>query len=158
MRRLFAAIVPLLACLCLLMPRNAGAQDITHLDMDGLRTLLAQNRGSVVMLNFFATWCPPCRAEIAEISRIYPEYAKKGLVLVGLSVDEDKAKVPPFVQKQKMSWPVYTVGADIAVAYGVRSIPHNAIYGRDGKLLLSEAGVADEQGMRELFDKLLKED
>ena len=158
MRRLFAAIVPMLACLCLLMPRSAGAQDISHLDMDGLRSLLAQNKGSVVMLNFFATWCPPCRAEIAEISRIYPEYARKGLVIIGLSVDEDKSKVPPFVTKQKIAWPVHTVGADVAATYRIHSIPHNAVYGRDGKLLLSEAGVADEQGMRELFDKLLKED
>ena len=158
MSRLFARIVPLLVCLCLLLPLGVGAQEVPNLDMEGLRNLLAQHKGRVVMLNFFATWCPPCRAEIAEIGRIYPDYEKKGVTLIGLSVDDDKSKVAPFVAKQGIVWPVYTVGADVARTYQIFSIPHNAIYDRKGKLVLSEPGVADEQGLRSMFDELLKKD
>ena len=158
MCRLTARIVSLLVCLCLLLPLGAVAQEVPNLDMEGLRNLLAQHKGRVVMLNFFATWCPPCRAEIAEIGRIYPDYEKKGVSLVGLSVDDDRSKVAPFATKLGISWPVYAVGADVAKAYQIFSIPHNAIYDREGKLVLSEAGVADEQGLRSMFDKLLKKD
>ena len=158
MSRLTARIVPLLVCLCLLLPFGVSAQEVTNLDMEGLRNLLAQHKGRVVMLNFFATWCPPCRAEIAEIGRIYPDYEKKGVTLIGLSVDDDKSKVAPFVAKQGIVWPVYTVGADVARTYQIFSIPHNAMYDREGKLVLSEPGVADEQGLRSMFDELLKKD
>ena len=158
MSRLTARIVPLLVCLCLLLPFGVRAQEVPNLDMEGLRNLLAQHKGRVVMLNFFATWCPPCRAEIAEIGRIYPDYEKKGVTLIGLSVDDDKSKVAPFVAKQGIAWPVYTVGADVARTYQIFSIPHNAMYDREGKLVLSEPGVADEQGLRSMFDELLKKD
>ena len=156
--RLLATLVPLAQCLralCLLAPVGALAQDVKPLDLAGLRALLEQHKGRVVMLNFFATWCPPCRAEIGEISRIYADYEKKGVTLIGLSVDDDKTLVPPFVAKQGIAWPVYTVGQDVAATYRIMSIPHNAIYGKDGKLVLSEAGVADASGMRTVFDELL---
>ena len=152
---LFAKLLPVTLFLCLLLPLQAAAQEVERLDMHGLRGLLEENRGRVVMLNFFATWCPPCRAEIAELSRIYAEYEKRGVTVIGLSVDEDTGKVPAFIGQMGITWPVYTVAPGVAVAYRISSIPHNAVYAKDGKLVLSEAGVADASGMREVFDELL---
>ena len=61
-----------------------------------LALLFVSHKGKAVMLNFFATWCPPCRMEIPDLVKIHEKYADKGVVIIGLSVDEDKNAVPGF--------------------------------------------------------------
>lgn len=94
MKKIF---LPLL--LCLLLPCAAWAETLPSLNLAGLTDLLAKNKGKVVMLNFFATWCPPCRVEIPELIKTSKAYADKGVVIISLSVDEDPAPVLPFVKK-----------------------------------------------------------
>mgnify|MGYP001298537547 CR=1 FL=1 len=91
MKKIF---LPLL--LCLLLPCAAWAETLPSLNLAGLTDLLAKNKGKVVMLNFFATWCPPCRVEIPELIKTSKAYADKGVVIISLSVDEDPA---PLCQK-----------------------------------------------------------
>ncbi|MGE9986256.1 TlpA family protein disulfide reductase [Desulfovibrio sp. SGI.169] len=150
MKKLF---LPLL--LCLLLPCAAWAEGLPSLNLAALTDLLTQNRGRVVVLNFFATWCPPCRVEIPELIRTDKAYAGKDVLIISLAVDEDAAPVAPFVKKMGMEYPVYLVGRDITRAYRVSSIPHNAFYAKDGALALSEPGMADENMLKMVIDKLL---
>lgn len=150
MKKIF---LPLL--LCLLLPCVAWAEGLPSLNLAGLTDLLAKNKGKVVMLNFFATWCPPCRVEIPELIKTSKAYADKGVLIISLAVDEDAAPVAPFVKKMGMDYPVYLAGRDITRAYQVSSIPHNAFYAKDGTLVLSEPGMADESMLKMVIDKLL---
>lgn len=146
-------LLPLL--LCLLLPCAAFADALPSLNLAGLTDLLAKNKGKVVVLNFFATWCPPCRVEIPDLVAVNKKYADKDVVIIGLSVDENTAPVAPFVKKMKMDYPVYLADRSIALAYRVSSIPHNAFYDRSGQLVLSEPGMADAEMLEMVINKLL---
>jgi thiol-disulfide isomerase/thioredoxin len=142
--------------LSLLMPRAAFALPPAGLDLNSLTDMLAKNRGQVIAINFFATWCPPCRAEIPELSRAAHEYAGKGVIFIGLSLDEDPGKVEAFVKNMGINYPVYMAGRDITGAYRVRSIPHNAFYSRNGLLMISEPGIIDNTTLKAVINKLLE--
>ncbi|WP_165077291.1 MULTISPECIES: TlpA disulfide reductase family protein [unclassified Desulfovibrio] len=128
---------------------------IPTLDQAGLTGLLEKNKGKVVILNFFATWCPPCRVEIPELVKVREAYPESELLLVGLSVDETSAPVVPFTKKAGVNYPVYMAAQDVTDAYRVTSVPHNAFFARDGHLVISEPGMAEAHVIRELVDDLL---
>ena len=83
------------------------APDFTVEMFDGTKTSLAELKGKVVLLNFWATWCPPCRVEIPELIKTSKAYADKGVVIISLSVDEDSAPVLPFVKK--WAWTIRSI-------------------------------------------------
>jgi thiol-disulfide isomerase/thioredoxin len=148
-------ILALVLCLALPSAALASSASVPSLNLAGLTDLLAKNKGKVIMLNFFATWCPPCRIEIPELVGVRQKYSEKDVLIVSLSVDEDAKVVPPFVEKMKMQYPVYMAGRDIARAFRISSIPHNAFYSKDGQLVLSEPGMADAEMIEMVFKKLL---
>ncbi|MBD5538774.1 MAG: redoxin domain-containing protein [Desulfovibrio sp.] len=153
MKRIVVALV-----FCLLLPCAAfaaGEADIKPLDQAGLTALLQKNKGKVVMLNFFATWCPPCRVEMPELVKVRDTYPASELLLVGLSVDEDSAPVVPFIKKAKVNYPVYMAARDVTDAYRVTSVPHNVFFARDGHMVISEPGIADANVIGQVMDDLL---
>lgn len=133
----------------------AGQEQLESLTLDQLNTLLANSKGKVVMLNFFATWCPPCRVEIPELVKVRDAYPASSLVVVGLAVDENSAPVLPFIRKAGVDYPVYLAGRDVTDAYHVTSVPHNAFFARDGSMVISEPGMADANVIRQVVDDLL---
>ncbi|MDR2820603.1 MAG: TlpA family protein disulfide reductase [Desulfovibrio sp.] len=152
-------LLPLLL-LCLLLPRGALSEpqvQVPTLHMPGLTDLLAKNRGKVLVLNFFATWCPPCRAEIPDLVKAGRAYADRNVQVIGLSVDENAKPVMPFVSRMGVDYPVYMAGSDVAQAYRVSSIPHNVFYDKNGNLVFSEAGVADDEMLKSVIEELLEQ-
>ena len=150
--------VVLALLLCLALPCSAlAAPSVTSLNLVGLTDMLAKNKGKVIMLNFFATWCPPCRVEIPELVSVRKKYAEKDVLIISLFLDEDPKVVPPFVEKMKMTYPVYIADREIAKAFKISQIPHNAFYSKDGQLILSEPGMADAEMVEMVFKKLLEQ-
>lgn len=145
-------VLPLLL-LALLLPCVAQAQEFKTVGLKDLTTLVAQNKGKVVMLNFFATWCPPCREEIPALVNLASKYDGK-VVIVGLSVDEDVAPLPGFLKRLKVDYPVYRASDDVVRAFNVRTIPHNVFYGKDGRLALMGSGMVSKKELAEIFDSL----
>ena len=144
--------------LCLALPCSSlAAPSVPSLNLVGLTDMLAKNKGKVIMLNFFATWCPPCRVEIPELVSVRKKYAEKDVLIISLSLDEDAKVVPPFVEKMKMTYPVFMADRDIAKAFKISQIPHNAFYSSDGQLILSEPGMADAEMVEMVFKKLLEQ-
>ena len=158
-------ILPLL--LCLLLPcaafaaapvaSSAPSSSVPSLNLAGLMDLLAKNKGKVVMLNFFATWCPPCRVEVPDLVAVNKKYADKGVLIISLSVDEDSKVVAPFMKTMNMDYPVYMAGRDITKAFQVSSIPHNVFYAKSGQRVISEPGIADTEMLEMVFNKLLEQ-
>lgn len=142
--------------LCLLFPLSALAANPESLDLAGLNSMLAKNRDKVVMINFFATWCPPCRIELPEIVDLRKFFGQGQLLIVGLSVDENPAAVPDFIQSADVNYPVYMAKKDITDKFGVSSVPHNTFFAPGGKMVISEPGMADANVLKQVVQDLLK--
>ena len=115
------------------------AEDFALPTPDGLGFKLSEQRGKVVLVNFWATWCPPCLEEMPAMERLWRRHKDAGFVLVAISLDADPRKVPPFVSARKFSFPV-ALDPKMAVAekYGVRALPSSFVIDRQGLM----AGVA----------------
>ena len=114
-------------------PKLAG--DFTLKTADGRTVRLSEQRGKVVFINFWATWCPPCREEMPAMERLFQRTKNDGLVMLAVSVDGDPKAVTPFLAEQRFT---FTVGLDpqmeLANAYGVRALPASFIVDRQGHL------------------------
>jgi peroxiredoxin len=111
------------------------ADDFTLATHGGGKLRLAEQRGKVVMINFWATWCPPCLEEMPAMERLYRQHKGAGFTLVAVSVDADSNKVAPFVAEHKLTFPIgLDPRMDMANTYGVRALPSSFIVGRDGNL------------------------
>lgn len=149
-----------LIALCLwLVPAVALAKDSTPpaINAQGLQQMLSMNKGKVVLINFFATWCPPCREEIPGLVSLAKNYPADKFVIIGISVDQDAALVKPFMQKMGVNYSVFMAEEDIPALYGVRTIPHNVVYDRSGKLAANAPGYVAEADIREFIDTLLEQ-
>jgi peroxiredoxin len=96
-----------LAASCSAQTSAVQAPDFTVIDLNGKTITSAQYKGKVLFLNFWATWCPPCRAEVPDFVDIYTTHQAKGLEILGISLDtKEKSEVQAFVQQFKMNYPV----------------------------------------------------
>jgi thiol-disulfide isomerase/thioredoxin len=124
---------------------------------DGSSIRLSDYRGKVVLLNFWATWCPPCRAEIPWFVEFQRTFGKQGLAVIGVSLDEDGWKVVrPYLDKQKMNYAVGIGGEWLAQKFGgVESLPETLLIGRDGRIVRRHAGIVSRSEYeREIQDLL----
>ena len=109
--------------------------DFTLTDLKGVSWSLKSLRGKVVLVNFWATWCPPCRKEMPDMEALYRRFHPRGLIILAIS-DEDAGKVGPFIEAQKYSYPVLLdPGRKVNQLFAVEGIPKSFLYGRDGKLV-----------------------
>jgi thiol-disulfide isomerase/thioredoxin len=129
-----------------LLKDPAPVADFTVTDLDGRTISSADLRGKVVLVNFWATWCPPCRAEIPDLIKLQEKYRDK-LVVLGISEDEVPAdEVKAFVVAQKMNYPVVMTSPALAKIFrGVSALPTTFVIGRDGKLEQRHTGMLNAE-------------
>jgi peroxiredoxin len=109
--------------------------DFTLSDLQGNPWHLRDLKGKVVLVNFWATWCPPCRKEMPDLQALYDRYKDQGFVVVSIS-DEEAAKVQPFIAEQKITYPVLLdPGRKVTDLFQVEGIPKSFVYDREGKLV-----------------------
>ena len=125
-------------------------------DLDGKLVTLADFKGKVLLIDFWATWCGPCRAEMPNVVRAYERFHDKGFEIVGISHDRphEADKVREFVTAKKMPWrQVYYPDEHnkVATAYEVNGIPHTVLIGRDGKII--RVGLRGD-GLQKALEKL----
>ncbi len=115
-------------------------------DLDGKTVKMADYKGKVVILDFWATWCPPCKKEIPGFINLQKKYGDKGLVVVGVSLDEGgPAVVKPFAQKMGINYPLVMGDQKTAAAFGgIEAIPTTFVIDRDGNVVTGHQGYADE--------------
>jgi len=109
--------------------------DFTLADLQGKAWHLQDLRGKVVLVNFWATWCPPCRKEMPDLDALYNKFKDQGFVVLAIS-DEELSKVSPFIAERKISYPVLLdPGRKVNDAFIVEGIPKSFVYDRDGKMV-----------------------
>ena len=117
----------------------------TLTDLDGNNVALGDFRGSVVVVDLWATWCPPCRDEIPVLIDLYSQYRDEGLVILGVGLDRGGAPdLVPFVEKYSITYPILVGGRAVSEAYKVTGIPTTFIIGRDGRIVAKHVGFAME--------------
>ncbi len=134
-----------------------SAKDIKSVNMQGYEELLASHKGKIVVVNFFATWCPPCREEIPGLVSL-AQSMPDNVVVIGLSGDEDPSKLPSFLKNMKVNYPVFLAEIDVLQAFRVQTIPHNLIYNNEGKIVANAAGFVTEEELKQFINMLLEED
>ncbi len=123
---------------------NSNVISFTQNDMDNILVDATEEfaKHKITIIDFWASWCPPCRREMPNLVNVYNNYKDKGLGIIGVSLDEDKEQWTNAVKGMNMSWTQVSdlQGWDnqVAVKYGVRSIPYTMLVDSKGKLLVTE--------------------
>ena len=130
---------------------------IMKIKLAELNTLLEKSKGKVVILDLWATWCPPCRKEIPGFINLYKKYKDKGLEIIGVAFDENgQEAVPPFMKAMGINYQVYLDGGDIARKYDLQAYPTTIVYGKDGKVASKHVGYVSEKEFEDELSELLK--
>jgi peroxiredoxin len=107
-------------------------------DLEGKTLSLASYKGKVVLLDFWATWCQPCKVEMPNVLRIHEKFNKKGFEIIGISLDSDRAALDRYIKSYNVTWPQYFDGKGwqngVAEMYKVRSIPATYLIDKQGKI------------------------
>jgi peroxiredoxin len=138
--------------------RGATAPGFTLKDLAGKSVSLAQYRGKIVVLNFWASWCPPCREEFPSLERLNEVFAGKDFVMLGVNADTDKANLEDFLGKHLHTFTILPdPDAKVQDLYGVDKFPETFIIGRDGKILEHVIGAIDWSSVKVLsyFNNLI---
>jgi len=132
------------------------APDFNLKDASGKDVKLADLKGKVVLVNFWATWCEGCQVEIPWFVEFQKEYASRGLVVVGISMDDDGWKsVKPWIQEKKVNYPIVIGNQGLGKQYGLIGMPLTALVDREGRIADVHNGIVDktatEQKIRDLL-------
>jgi cytochrome c biogenesis protein CcmG/thiol:disulfide interchange protein DsbE len=120
------------------------APDFSLTDLSRQPLQLSRYRGKVVLLNFWATWCSPCRSEIPRFVDLQSKYDRDGFEIIGISLDDDPKLVRAFYLQLRMNYPVAIGDAKLAEQYGgILGLPVSFLIGRDGRIYVKHAGEAD---------------
>jgi peroxiredoxin len=135
---------------------SGPAPDFTLRTLGGPNLRLAEQRGRVVMINFWATWCGPCRQEMPQLSKLYDKYRASGFVLLGVNVDDDVRNATEVATKLAVSFPVL-LDTDKVVSklYDLSTMPSTVLVDRDGKVRYVHRGYLT--GYEDTYDKQVRE-
>ncbi len=135
---------------------SGGAPDFTLPSLTGPNLRLQEQRGRVVMINFWATWCGPCRVEMPHLSRLYEKYRGSGFTVLAVNIDEDPNKAASLANQLGMRFPVL-LDADKKVSrlYDLSTMPSTILVDRDGRVRYVHRGYHD--GYENTYDQQIRE-
>lgn len=139
--------------------QDQQAPDFTLERMNGDTFRLSDHRGKIVVVNFWATWCPPCRQEIPDFVKMQDDLGDEGVLFVGVSEDEEGFEVVrPFAEEMEINYPLVVDDGSVAPKYGgVYALPTTFIVGPEGNVRYSRAGMVPERLLRPQLEELLEE-
>lgn len=134
------------------------APDFTLKDERGAEVKLSSHRGKVVLLNFWATWCGPCKMEIPWFVEFESKYTGAGFTVLGVSMDEDSWKsVRPYVKKERINYPVMIGNEALAGNFGdVESLPQTLLIDREGRIAAKHVGLTSKSDFEKEIAELLR--
>jgi cytochrome c biogenesis protein CcmG/thiol:disulfide interchange protein DsbE len=154
-------IVTAVVSLCLAAPLSAdltppaarkAAPNFTLRDTNGAPVQLSKLKGKVVLLDFWATWCAPCKLEIPWFMEFQQTYATKGLASVGAAMDDEGwEKVKPYLNEHPINYPIVVGDAAFAKRYGVTALPVTLLIDRKGKIAARHNGLVDRAALERCY-------
>lgn len=135
------------------------APGFTLKDLKGNQVALKNYKGRVVFLNFWATWCPPCRREMPSMERLYKQLKDRDFTMLAVDMQESEKQVRAFISEFSLSFPaLLDLNGDISSLYGIVGLPTTYIIDREGKIIGKAVGPRDwsSQESKQLFQSLLK--
>ena len=137
-------------------PIGAPAPDFTLSLFDGGELSLADRRGSVVVVNFWASWCAPCRGEAPALEKLWQEYEDRGVVFIGVSYKDVESKATSFIEEFNVTYPN---GPDpynkISAAYRITGVPETFVVDREGRVATFFIGPVTEERLAEELERVL---
>jgi thiol-disulfide isomerase/thioredoxin len=162
MKQIFlAALIILITAFVYTYAQTGNKQHAPNFSLktaDGTTIELAKLKGKIVVVNFWATWCPPCRAEIPDFIKIQEQYKNKGLMIVGISLDQKGwPAVKPFAEKTKFNYPIVLGNEDVVKAYGgIEAIPTSFFIDKKGFIVDKQVGMLSKEDFEQKLKSLLK--
>ncbi len=134
---------------------NANAPDFTLRSATGSNLRLQEQRGQVVLINFWATWCGPCRQEMPQLNKLYEKYRAAGFVLLGVNIDDDTRHATDVAAKLGLKFPILLdTDKSVSRQYDLTTMPTTLIIDRDGRVRFIHAGYL--AGYEDLYDKEIR--
>jgi cytochrome c biogenesis protein CcmG/thiol:disulfide interchange protein DsbE len=137
-------------------PQGKATLDLKLKDMNGATVNLADYKGKVILLNFWATWCGPCKVEIPEFVRAYDQYKDKGLVVLGVSIDDTPDQLKAFAKQYRITYPMLLNQENVEEAYGpLYAVPVSFFIARDGSICRKQMGEVKKEVLERELRSLL---
>lgn len=134
----------------------SSAPDFSLLDQDGKPVALSALKGEVVLINFWASWCAPCRQEMPLLDTLYKRYKKLGFTLLGVNVEEDSDKARDLIKVNSVSFPIlFDRKNEVSKLYNLVAMPSTVMIDREGKVRFTHAGYV--AGDESKYDKWIRE-
>ncbi|SKA69776.1 TlpA family protein disulfide reductase [Desulfobaculum bizertense] len=127
---------------------SAQAEYLGETDVKSLQKMIAESKGTPVLVSFWASWCPPCRREVPVLKSLRDELTEEQLKIVSISLDQSRDDAKKFVAEQKMNYPAYAGGMDFVEEYEISGIPRVLIFDAKGKLAADHTGFSTEEDFR----------
>jgi len=138
------------------VPSASGAPDFTLPSLDGPNLRLQEQRGQVVMINFWATWCGPCREEMPHLSRLYDKYRPSGFTVFAINIDEEPQKAARLAKQLGMRFPVLLdTDKKVSRLYDLSAMPSTVLIDRDGRVRYLHRGY--RSGYEVTYDQQIRE-
>lgn len=126
--------------------------------LDGSSWRLSAQRGGVVLVNFWATWCPPCRAEIPDLASVHTSLAGRGFSVVGIAMDDDPLSVvPAFAGEHRIPYSILLPDSSFELANRIDTLPTSLLIDRNGRVARTYSGMIAESTLRHDVEQLLSE-
>lgn len=142
--------------LLLLLPSTAMSQDIPKAGVQDFKNMIESNRGKVLIINFWATWCAPCVKEFPGLMNLRKEFSEDDLTIIGISMDYGMRPVENFVKVNKVNFPIVLDDESIGSMLEIKNIPRTLIYNRAGEKILDHLGFISEESFRHVVERLLQ--
>jgi thiol-disulfide isomerase/thioredoxin len=137
---------------------NYPAPELTLTDVNGAPVSLADYRGSVVLVNLWATWCPPCREEMPTLLAFYEKYKSEGFVLIAIDQGETVEQVIPFVDEFQLTFPVWLdITSSAGRSFNTMNLPSTYVIDRNGQVRLMWIGGISEKNLEKFVPDVIKE-
>jgi len=138
---------------------SAGDYDMVFQDLNGQNLEFSTLKGKVIFMNLWATWCPPCVAEMPSIQELYEKYKNNSDVVFLMVSNEDQGTIQKFMQKRGFTFPVYINKFRMPDAFYTQSIPTTFVISKSGKIVIHETGATDWAGkkMTDIMNQLIME-
>jgi len=155
MKPIRTAILALVVVMFSALSVQAQAKDSSVATGQDILKAVVQAKGKVVVINFWASWCGPCRQEIPELISLRKRIPEDKLVIIGVSLDQEPSMYAAYTARTGFNYPVYRAAPDVTPAFSIRAIPRTVVYSPKGEMVHTQEGYMPGEDLERLVHKLL---